>query len=394
MLFIARRYLFSKKSHSVINIIAGVSVVSVAIPVAAIIILLSIFNGFGSLVEGMNKSIDTELTITPSEGYLFDTNDLDISQIEGVANYTFVNEQMVMLQSEGHEAVVSLRGVDDNVTSVLDIERYILVGSFTPRLGDLDRLVIGNAMAGQLGIRNLRTSWIKILALRESPLSSFAPMVDFAEDRVKIAGIYMLDMESEGRYAYAPRRLVAELTSTEGKATSVGVITQSGESISKVQKRLQDALGDDFSVRNREELNPVLYDIIRYEKWGIIFISTMVMLLASLSLIGIVTMLIIEKREDMTTLRAMGCTWSNIRGIFFWQGVLISGVGAVIGMLIGIGVTLIQQYFGVVKLPAGGFVVDAYPVNLEWGDVAGVMIVTLTIGMILNYFVTREMIKR
>ncbi len=394
MLFIARRYLFSEKSHSVINIIAGVSVVSVAIPVAAIIILLSIFNGFGSLAEGMNESIDGELTITPKQGQYFKKESLDLSLIEGVKDYAFVTETNVMLEHDGREEVVTLRGVDDLYTSVVPIDQYTLFGDFTPRIGDLDRLIIGNAMAAKLGVRNLRTTWINLYSIRESRLSAFAPMVNFVQDSIKIAGVYMVDMESEGRYAYGSQRLVEELSGREGEVTSAIISSTEGVSTEKLRDNIREAIGEEYKVRSREEMNPLLYDIIRYEKWGIIFISLMVMTLASFSLIGIVAMLIIEKRDDMTTLRTMGATWADVRRVFFIQGGLISGLGSVIGVVIGVGVTLLQQYFGVVKLPAGGFVIDAYPVDLQLGDVVGVVVATTAIAFILNWIVTREMIKK
>ncbi len=396
MLFIARRYLFSKKSHSVVNIIAGVSMFSVAIPVAAIIILLSIFNGFGELVEGMNSSVEGSLTIKPTQGRYFDLAQIDtlaLRRVEGVENFACVNEQTIVLDYMGRETVVTLRGVDDNYIDVVPIEEYMRVGEFRLRMGDLDLLVLGNAMVSKLGLGNYKLAEVGIYSLQESRLSSFVPIVDFVRDSARVAGVYLSDMESEERYVYAPLRLVHRIVGEE-HISSIVVNVADQRALDRVRMSVMEVVGKDFSVLRREELNPVLYDIIKYEKWGILFISAMVMILASFSLIGIVAMLIIEKRGDMLTLRMMGATWGDIRRIFFMQGVLISAIGAVVGMVLGISVTLIQQFWGIVKLPPGAFVIDHYPVNLQLGDVAGIMVLTLGVSMVLNYIVTLEMIKK
>ncbi len=400
MLFIATRYLFSKKSHSVVNIIAGVSLISVAVPVAAIIILLSVFNGFGSLVEGLNASIDADLVISPSRGRNFTINRVDTTAlrgVDGVSNFALMSSQTVMLEHEGRQAVVTLRGVDDAYSSVVPIGDYIFAGDFAVRLGDLDRIVLGNSMASKLGVRNLRQAVVGIYSLKESRLSSLVPMVGFERDSARVSGVYMVDMDSESRYSYTSLRLINRLLHGEEQQpqiTDIVVLIEDGYSQRDVRSKLQTLVGEDFVVRSREELNPLLYDIIRYEKWGIIFISLMVMILASFSLIGIVAMLIIEKREDMLTLRAVGLTMSGVRQIFFFEGMLISSIGCVAGVLIGVGVTLIQQIWGVVKLPASGFVVECYPVDLQLWDVVGVVTMAMAISALLNYIVTIEMIKK
>lgn len=336
MLFIARRYLFSKKSHSVVNIIAGVSLVSVAIPVAAIIILLSIFNGFGTLVDGMNSSIEADLTINPSKGRYFVVGEVDtlaLRGVEGVEAFALIREQSLMLEYQGRESTVNLRGVDDAYVDVVPIGERMRSGEFRVRLGDFDRLVLGNSMAQQLGVRRgVNRSAVNIYSLRESRLSSIMPIVSFVRDSADLAGVFLLDMDSEERIAYSSLRLMQRLSGNENEVSQIVVRVADGHSMDVVKSRVLGVVGDKFKVLRREELNPVLYDIIKYEKWGIIFISMMVMLLASFSLIGIVAMLIIEKRDDVNSLRAMGATWNNVRSIFFMQGMLISGAGALVGV--------------------------------------------------------------
>ncbi len=397
MLLIARRYLFSKKSHSVVNIIAGVSLVSVAIPVAAVIILLSIFNGFGSLVESMNSVVDADLTISATKGRFFDVERLDtlsLRSTEGVEALALMSEQNLMLEYEGREATVTLRGVDSNYSRVVPVGEYMRSGEFLVELGDLDRLVLGNALALRLGVRGVRQSQVNIYSLRESRLSSMVPMVAFEHDAAYVAGSYLLDMETEERVAYTSLRMLQRLLGRADEVSHVVLKLSEECSVKGVQRRVQRIVGEEFKVQNREELNPMLYDIIRYEKWGIMAISIMVMLIASFSLIGIVAMLIIEKRGDVATLRAMGATWRDVRKIFFMQGMLISGTGTIVGLIVGVGVTLAQQTWGFVKLPSGAFVMDAYPVDVRVEDVVGVVAVSLAIAAVLNYMVTKEMVRR
>ncbi|MFR9593100.1 MAG: FtsX-like permease family protein [Rikenellaceae bacterium] len=380
-----------------VNIIAGVSLVSVAVPVAAVIILLSIFNGFGSLVEVMNSAVDADLTISAAKGRYFDAGGVDtlsLRGVDGVEALAFVSEQGVMLEYEGSESMVTLRGVSEEFCDVVRVGESMRSGEFRVQLGDLDRLVLGNSMARKLGVRGARQSAVNIYMLRESRLSSMMPMVAMEREKAYVSGAYLLDAETEERVAYTSLRLMQRLLGRAGEVSQVVLRLREGHSPKDLRHEVQSVVGEEFKVQTREELNPVLYDIIRYEKWGIVAISIMVMLIASFSLIGIVTMLIIEKRGDVATLRAMGATWSNVRSVFFMQGMLISGVGTVVGLIIGVGVTLVQQIWGVVKLPSGAFVMDAYPVDIRFMDVVGVVVVSLLIAAVLNYMVTKEMVRR
>ncbi len=396
MLFIAQRYLFSKKSRSVINIIAGVSLISVATPVAAIIILLSIFNGFGSMVESLNGAVDGELTISAARGQHFAIEDVDtarLRRVEGIEALTMVSEQRVLLRYGERESVATLRGVDENYPEVVPIGEHVQYGEFRTHLGELNRVVMGGAMAQKLGVRRLHDATITLYSLRESRLSALVPTMRFEQESAKLAGVYSLDAQSEGEYIYAPRRVANALLGGGDRVSHIVLSLRAGYKREAVQRELRDVVGQNFNVLRREELNAVLYDIIKYEKWGIIFISIMVMILASLSLIGVVAMLITEKRHDMVTLRTMGASRENLRKIFFLQGMMISKIGVWSGLAIGVVVTLCQQHFGMVKLPAGGFMIDAYPVELQVGDVVGVLFVSLSIAAILNYIVTYRMIK-
>ncbi len=375
-LLFAHRYLFSKKSHSVINIISGVSVFAIAMPVAAMIILLSVFNGFEGLIREMASSFDADLTVTPREGSGFAAERLDtaaLRRVEGVEAMSFTVEQNAMLEYKGQQASVTVRGVDDDYDRVLPIREAISTGEYSVRLGDYDRAVIGQGMAYSLGIRSLAAEPLKIYALRRNSFSTLIPLGGYSRREVDIAGVFLLDAASEQQYLLTSLRLARSLFDLEGRATALLVRVGEPAQLSAVQRRIQEIAGDGFEVRTRYELRSTFYDIMTYEKWGIFFISLLVLLIASFSMVGALSMLIIEKRADIRTLRALGADGRLIRRIFIGEGLLIGALGALGGTLLGVGVTLVQQTFGLIEIPVETFVTRSYPVRLEIADLLAVL---------------------
>ncbi|MFI3264989.1 MAG: FtsX-like permease family protein [Rikenellaceae bacterium] len=396
MFLFVRRYLFAKKSHSVVNVITLLSLVSISLPVAAVIILLSVFNGFGELVRLTNRVVDPDVTITLTRGTLFELGAIDteaIADVEGVENFSFIVEQTMLIENEGRQSVVTLRGVDSAFLSVVPLDESIVKGEYRVALGELDRIVLGRTLAIRLGANNIVDRFLELYALKESGFSSLLPMSNYTQRRIKISGLYSADMQSEERYALTSLRAVQQLTSSEGKATQLLVSLEEGANEKRVIEALRSLLGDRFTVRSRYDLNPMLYDIIEYEKWGMLFISLLIMLLASFTLIGALSMLIIEKRDNISTLRAMGASWRFVRNIFFGEGVFISSVGVALGVVVGCSVAMLQKTYGLVKLPAQTFMTDKYPVELLASDVLIVVILSLSISIALSHIVVKQMIK-
>ncbi len=396
MLLFVKRYLFAKKSHSVVNIITALSLVSISLPVAAVIILLSVFNGFGELVRLTNRVVDADVTVVRARGTLFDRDAIDseaLLSISGVEALSFVSEQTMLIENEGRQGVVTLRGVDSAFLSVVPLDESIAKGQYQVALGELDRIVLGRSMALRLGAHNIVDRFVELYALKESGFSSLLPMSNYKQRRIKISGLYSADMQSEERYALTSLRAVEQLTSSEGKATQLLLSLSDAASEKSTIEAIEKQLGEEFEVKSRYDLNPMLYDIIEYEKWGVLFISLLIMLLASFTLIGALSMLIIEKRDDISTLRAMGGSWSFIRRIFFGEGVLISSVGVALGVVIGCTLTLLQKWYGLVRLPAQTFLSDKYPVELLFSDVVIVVVLSLSISVALSHIVVKQMIK-
>lgn len=375
-LLFSRRYLFSKKSHSVINIISGVSVFAVAMPVAAMIILLSVFNGFEDLVKQMASTFDADLTVTPREGERFPTERIDtvaLARIGGIGALSFVAEQSVLVEYRGRQAAATLRGADDRYPEVMPIAESISAGEYRVRLGDYDRAVLGQGLAYTLGVRSLVGEPLKIYALRRNGFSTLLPLEGYSRRDVEMAGLFQLDSDAEQQYLLTSLRLARELFDFDGEATALLLRVDDPDRLAEVKRRVGEAVGDEFEVRTRYELRRTFYDIMIYEKWGIFFISLLVLVIASFSMVGALSMLIIEKRKDVGTLRALGADTRLIRRIFIGEGVLIGSIGAAVGTAVGVGVSLIQQHFGIVEIPVESLVTRSYPVLFQVKDLLAVL---------------------
>lgn len=392
----ARRYLFSRHSRSVVNLISGLSVAAVAMPVAAMIILLSVFNGFEALVRSMYSAFDADLSVTARQGQTFRAEEVDtaaIRRIEGVAALSFTLEQSALLEHGGRQATATVRGVDDAYGEVFALEEAVTTGDGRVRLGDLDRLVVGQAMAHQLGIRTLADADVTLYAVRRGQFSSLLPMANYTRRTIPVVGAFSLDMETEKQYVLAPLRLAQELFDYPSRASALVVRLAPGTDPGAMKRRVEAVAGEDFRVRTRDELRASFYRIMTYEKWGIFFIALLVLLIASFSVVGALSMLVVEKRRDTATLGALGADTSLLRAIFRSEGYLICGLGALAGVVIGVGATLVQQHFGLIEIPAETFLTKSYPVRFRFADLVVVLAAFAAVATVLCRLTVHSMIK-
>lgn len=394
--FFARRYLFSPKSHSVVNLISGLSVVAVAMPVAAMIILLSVFNGFESLVKSMCSAFDADLTVTPRQGQTFAADAVDtaaVARIDGVEAFSFILEQSALLEHAGRQATATVRGVDDAYGEVFPLAEAIPSGEFRVRLGDLERLVMGQSMAYMLGVRTLADADVNVYAVRRGSFSSLLPFDNYTRRTVPLGGVYSLDLETERTYVLASLRLAQELFSHPGRVSGLVVRLREGADAERVRQALEQRLGGEYRVRTRYELRASFYRIMTYEKWGIFFISLLVLLVASFSVVGALAMLIVDKRRDIATLRALGADTSLVRAVFRSEGLLICGLGALFGVVLGVGASLVQQHFGLIGIPAETFLTKSYPVEFRFGDLVVVLAAFGLVAYVISNITVRSMVK-
>lgn len=392
----ARRYLFSAESRSVVNLIAGLSVVAVAMPVAAMIILLSVFNGFEGLVRSTWSAFDAQLTVVPREGSTFAVDRIDtaaLTRIPEVERCSFILEQSALLQHKGRQAIATVRGVDDAYDAVLGWSDAVVAGDGAVRIGDLERMVVGQAMAAQLGIRSLADAHVDAYAVRRGTVPSLLPSANYTRRTVLTGGVFALDGETEQRYVLVSLRLARNLFNYPDRASALLLRLAEGSDPDRTKKAVAQIAGDEFDVRTRYELRASFYRIMTYEKWGIFFIALLVLVIASFSVIGALTMLIVEKRNDIETLRALGADNRLVRSIFRTEGLLICALGAGVGVAIGVAATLAQQYFGWIELPADSFLTKSYPVEFRLGDLAAVVAAFAAIAFLLSDGTTRSLIK-
>lgn len=391
----ALKYLTSRKSHSVINIIATVSLVAVVVPVAAMVILLSVFNGFESLVRDLYKVVDADIEITAEQGIPLEDTKLrsEIAAVEGVEALSFVVERQAMLSYRDNRVAVTLRGVDADYRKVVPIEEHIAYGNAEVEWGDFDRLLVGEGVTYELGLYSMVAGDVELFSLGGGSIGSLMPVVAMNRERMDVCGSFVIDQQHASSFALTSLRAAQRIFNRE-RADKVLVKVAEGASHRDVASSLSNSLGEGYEVTLREDKNEGFYAIMRYEKWAIFFVSLLVLIIASLSIIGTVIMLILEKRDEERTLLAIGADKGFIRGVFVREGLLLSGVGGAIGLVLGVAVTLAQQHFGFVKMPNANFLVENYPVELQTGDLVVIFVVFVAVAFTVSALATSTMIKR
>lgn len=385
--FIAGRYLRSRKSHSVINIISGVSVAAMATPVAAMVILLSVFNGLEGMVRTLYRAVDADITIRAAEGTVFDAAAVDTAAIraaEGVETLSLVLEQGAMAEVGDRRTIVRLRGVERTYEDVMPVAQTIYGGTFAVGVDDSRSVVLGHRTAQELGMsRQAAGDMVTLYAINRARFSSLLPVGGYTRRTLPVAGFYSIDDEN-GDVAYVSLDVAQDMFNYEGRASSVAVKLAAGADADAVAERLQRIAGEGMEVLTRERSNSI-YRLMALEKWGVFAVALIVLVVASLTVVGTIVMIMIDKRDDAATLRMMGANRATVRDIFVGEGHLLAGVSLVLGVAAGVGLTLLQQTVGLVRLQTATLMVDIYPVELHAADV----LLTAAAYIVVAHVVTR-----
>ena len=391
--YIAKRYLFSKKSHNAINVISGVSVCGVALATLALVCTLSVFNGFQDLVTTMFTAFDPELKIVAVNGKVFDSQDDRIQSLKQMPEIDIVSESLednVMVQYKGRQAMAVIKGVEDNFNQLTAIDS-ILYGRGELLLHDevVDYAIPGIELVSVLGTGIRFLDPLEIYApKRGSKINVANPASSFNSDYLHSSGLVFAvnQQKYDASYILTSLEFARDLFQYQTEVSSIELKLKEGVNIYKVQKEISQSLGDDFSVLNRYEQQADTYRIMEVEKLISYLFLSFILLIACFNVIGSLSMLIIDKREDVVTLRNLGANDEIIKRIFLLEGCLISFFGAMIGVVLGVVLCLVQQEFGLISLgsgdSAGAFVIDAYPVSVHWSDV---MLVLGTV-LLISYF--------
>lgn len=385
--FIAGRYLRSRKSHSVINIISGVSVAAMATPVAAMVILLSVFNGLEGMVRTLYRAVDADITIRAAEGTVFDAAAVDTAAIraaEGVETLSLVLEQGAMAEVGDRRTIVRLRGVERTYEDVVPVAQTIYGGTFAVGVDDSRSVVLGHRTAQELGMsRQAAGDMVTLYAINRARFSSLLPVGGYTRRTLPVAGFYSIDDEN-GDVAYVALDVAQDMFNYEGRASSVAVKLAAGADADAVAERLQRIAGEGMEVLTRERSNSI-YRLMALEKWGVFAVALIVLVVASLTVVGTIVMIMIDKRDDAATLRMMGANRATVRDIFVGEGHLLAVVSLVLGVAAGVGLTFLQQTVGLVRLQTATLMVDIYPVELHAADV----LLTAAAYIVVAHVVTR-----
>jgi ABC-type lipoprotein release transport system permease subunit len=393
--FIAKRYLFAKKSHNVINIISAISAIGMAIGTAALIIILSVYNGFDSLIKSMMSNVEPDLLITPSTGKVFvpggQTYDWIYEQ-DCVKNMCCVLQEQVFISYDGQQGLAQVKGVDWIYEGESPIREHLREGSFTLHKGDIPLAAVGAGLAYQMGINPRFLSPIEIyFPSRIRRISLANPASSLESIKVWPSCTFSINSEVDSKLMIIPIEKMSELLEYDDEVSAIEIRFTEGTSAKKIaqlQKEIAERLGPDFKVKDRFQQNESLYKMMKYEKAAIYMILIFIIIIIAFNIFGSLSMLIIEKKDDIRTLSSLGATDSLIRRIFVLEGWMISLVGLVFGLIAGVGFSLLQQHFGFIKMP-GSFMVQAYPVILSVSDilltVAGVSLIGYLIALLPVY---------
>jgi lipoprotein-releasing system permease protein len=397
-LYIAKRYLFAKKSRNAINIISTVSVAGVAVGTMALIIILSVFNGLETMVSAIFNTFDPDIKITASEGKTFipDTSRLKLlAQVDGLCCYSLTIEENALLKYGSREYIATIKGIDDNYTLVSSIDSSMWEGDFMLKNSKgRPYAVPGIGVAQYLDIRVNFITPLEIIFPRKTGSTTLSAENSLNHKFIFPSGIFEVEKEYDSKYVYIPLDFARELTETEKAVSTIEIKFRKNADPDAVQKAITKIFGKGYSVQNRNEQQAIFYKVMRSERLAIFFILTLILIIASFNIIGSLTMLIIEKERDIEILKSLGADNNLIRKIFIFEGWLISIIGALLGVILGFLVCWVQQKYGLVKLQSQSLIMNSYPVVLKLIDFVIVPGTVLLIGYWAAWYPVRFLTKK
>lgn len=394
--YIAKRYLISKKSHNIINIISGISIAGITIGTLALIVILSVFNGFESIVTSLYNSFYADLLIESAEGKTINLDHFpndEIEKLEGIIRYTEVIEENVLLQQDDKQHIAFVKGVSESYLLKEDLDSTILEGKFLLEKNGIDFAVVGAGVAYYL---NTRISDfprpISIFAARKSSGYSLNMTSDFNQLQILPSGVFSIQQDVDSKYIIVSLDYAKRLLGYTNEITAIEIGIADDLDLEVVQQKVKAILGDQYSVKNKFEQQELLYRIMKSEKWAIFLILAFILIIATFNIIGSLSLLILDKKKDIVVLQSMGANSDLIKRIFMIEGTMISLIGAISGLVLGSVICFLQQQFGFVKLGNGdgSFVIDSYPVLMLPQDFILIFFTVSIIGIIAAWIPVRQ----
>ena len=395
-LYIAKRYLFSKKRHNAINIVSLISMCGVVVGSIALVCVLSVFNGFQSVIEDLFSNFDPQIKIVATSGKVFEPDSIAHAlNHEDIEHTCYVIEDNALLKFGEKQLPVTIKGVPEDYTKVTGIDSILVEGEFSTKEGSFNMAVGGVVLANTLGsgLRFVQPLWL----YAPKRVGNINPMmVDkaFNREHAFLTGIYMVQQEKyDNNFLIVPLELTRKLYDYTSEVTAVELKLTPDADEKAVKSYISKALGSNYKVLDRYQQQEEFFNMLQIEKWVTYLILSFILLIAIFNIVGSLSMLIIEKKEDVKILSGLGAEESLIKNIFLFEGWLISVIGAFVGIIIGVALCYIQMEFGIIKLAstAGTYLVDAYPVSLVFSDVALIFLTVISMGFAASYIATRRL---
>ncbi|HOV10887.1 MAG TPA: FtsX-like permease family protein [Bacteroidales bacterium] len=397
--YIAKRYLFAKKSHHIINIISAISVGGITIGTAALIIVLSVFNGFEHMVVTMFNSFNPDLKVAPVVGKTFDELEIDkknILNVQGISCVTKVIEENALVKYLDKQYICTIKGVSNDIYRTSRLDSMVVQGEAILERGKQNFAIVGMGVSYNLGLNlNDYENPLSVYVPRRFEGSRINPVEAFNHMLIQPSGVFSVQQEYDQKFIIVPLRFAAELLESEHQLSALEIKVDPAINPKRVQKQLESLLGDKYTVKTKYEQEELLFKIMKSEKLAVFMILSFILLIATFNVIGSLSMLIIDKRKDIAVLKSLGASNQNIRNIFFTEGMMISLSGALLGLFLGGLVCWIQQTFGIITISTGDtFVMDAYPVRILALDFVYVFLIVSVIGFVAAWYPVKYISKK
>lgn len=391
---IARRYLLGKKSNNAINLITWISILGITIGTAALILILSVFNGFESLLSSLFDSFNPDMKIVLKEGKSFEIEDetiKKISAIEGIEAVSKTIEEVALFEYKDAQEVGIIKGVDEFYNLATDIDSTVKRGKYILREGNINYAVVGSGMRTKLAVNyNDAITPISIhmpLRKKKGPLSK-----DFKTMEVYPSGVFSVQSEADLQYIISSYEFVNKLLSYENKTSALELRLNEDHNEDKIREKITTLIGEGYVIKNSYEQNEAYLRIMNIEKWVSYLIASLTMFMIAFNMVGCLWMIVLDKRKDISILKSMGMTSQKIKEIFITEGMLIGAVGVVIGTCLALFLYVLQKQFGLVSIP-DGFMVRSYPIELKLTDSVIVIATVLSISYLASILPARKAAK-
>lgn len=404
--FIAQRYLLAKKSHNLINIVTWISIISICVATFAMIFVLSVFNGFNVVISDMIHQFSPDLNISAVKGKTININEFPFEKINDIDGVDFVFPTItedVLFKNSNKQQIGQVKGVPDDYNKISRIRGTILNDStFVISNDNYNFGIPGAGMAYFLGINVYQPySPIQVYAPKRGNASTFNLENSFSRGNLLVTKVFSTQQEVDERMVLAPFDWLSDLIEYDDLCTDIEIFVNNQQAtvngdLKKIKKEIRNILGDEYKIQDQYEQQESLYKMMKAEKLAVYLILTFILIMATFNMIGALSMLIIDKRKDISLLKAMGADINMVKKIFINEGLLISVVGGMLGLVVGILAVLIQQNFGIIRLGNGdgSYVIDAYPVALEFADILLVFVTITIIGSLASFFTAGKSIEK